>query len=76
MVVIRYKSGLRLNRHLLPETNTARAPSNMNFSGIKIRSGKNEIILDPKRLDRIRERRQLELRSGQLTKLPPDIKGT
>ncbi len=73
MVVIRYKSGLRLNRHLLPETNTARAPSNMNFSGIKIRSGKNEIILDPKRLDRIQERQQLEAAVKPVDEIAPQI---
>ena len=42
MVVIRYKSGIRLNQPPLPEINTAKAISNPGSSGIKIRSG-NEL---------------------------------
>ena len=60
MVVITYKSGLRLNQHPFAEVNTAVASLNVSSSGIKIYSGNNEIILDQKRLDRIQERRQLE----------------
>lgn len=60
MVVIRYKSGLRLSQHPLAEMNTAVTSLNASSNGIKIYSGQNEIILDQKRLDRIQERQQLE----------------
>ncbi len=73
MVVIRYKSGLRLSQHPLPEMNTARAMPNLSSSGIKIRSGKNEIILDPKRLDRIQERQQLEAMVRTVDEIAPQI---
>lgn len=73
MVVIRYKSGLRLNRHPLPEMNTAKAISNLSSSGIKIHSGKNELILNPKRLDRIRERQQLEAMVRSIDVIAPQI---
>ena len=73
MVVIRYKSGLRLNRYPLPEMNTAKAISNLSSSGIKIHSGKNEVILDPKRLDRVQERQQLEATVRSVDEIAPQI---
>ena len=73
MVVIRYKSGLRLNRHPLPEMDTARAMPNISSGGIRIGSGKNEIILDPKRLDRIQERQQLEAMVRSVDEIAPQI---
>lgn len=73
MVVIRYKSGLRLSQHPLPEMNTARAIPNISTSGIKIRSGKNEIMLDKKRLNRIRERQQLEAMVRSVDEIAPRI---
>ncbi len=73
MVVVRYKSGLRLNRHPLPEMDTARAMPNISSGGIRIGSGKNEIILDPKRLDRIQERQQLEAMVRSVDEIAPQI---
>jgi hypothetical protein len=73
MVVVSYKSGLKLNRHPLPEMNTARAIPNISSGGIRIGSGKNEIILDPKRLDRIQERQQLEAMVRSVDEIAPQI---
>lgn len=73
MVVIRYKPGLRLSQHPLPGINTTKAISNISSSGIKIHSGKNEIILDPKRLDRIQERQQLEAMVRSVNEIAPQI---
>jgi hypothetical protein len=73
MVVVSYKSGLRLNRHPLPEMTIARAIPSISSGGIRIGSGKNEIILDPKRLDRIQERQQLEAMVRSVDEIAPQI---
>ena len=73
MVVFRYKSGLRLNRHPLAEMDTARDMPNISSGGIRIGSGKNEIILNPKRLDRIQERQQLEAMVRSVDEIAPQI---
>lgn len=73
MVVIRYKSGLRLSQHPLPETNTAKEISNISSSGIKTYSGTNEIILDQKRLGRFQDRQQLEAMVRSVNEIAPQI---
>jgi hypothetical protein len=73
MVVISYKSGLRLNRYPVPEINTTRAITNISSGGIRIGSGKNEIILNPKRLDQIHERRHLEAMVRSVDEIAPQV---